>query len=256
MACSAPRLRGISLCETMLALTLSAVLLLEIFRYTYFLENSAQYSAARVAAAEKENVLFAWMGEDIEKAGYMTCVAQPFRKKIIDDTGRWHTAALSTSSNRLFVQYMSPQSFVVLEQRGAYTVQIADGAGLKEQDLVVLADCTAAQILKIKQMEHLQSGAFTNLTFFSPIKIYPVSDTLYLGRLLQHDYFLQQTQRKNAQGEWITALYMRDDRQRSDEILENIQALQFSFWRHHGTMTVYIKDYHAPMVFTLRAYNA
>lgn len=237
--------QGVSLLEMMIALVISSVLLIEIFRYSYLLENSAMFSLHNVEFVEKENVLFSWLAQDIEKAGYVACVDAKSRKNIIDDTGSLQSVWLSATDNTLFSQYMSAQQWPILQQTESNEIIIDGSSHLKVDDIVFLANCYDAQVLKIQKIGSVNYGAQNRIVFYSSIKLPESSNNFYLGKLIQHHYFIK-----------TNSLYMQDERGNSDEMVENIQSLRFSWSQNMWTITAYAANATTPMILTAKTYNA
>ncbi len=239
------KIRGAGLLEIMIAMLLSAIVLAEIFRYSYFLENTLNFSASKVESIEKNNVLFAWMVRDIEMAGYVGCVNAHSREKIIDDGHYLAHTWLTANSNILESQYMSPQQFLIIEKSSPNQVLISGNNHLQENDIVFIENCWEAEVVKIKKIRSVNYDEKNNLEFYSPLTMENFENT-YVGKLIQHDYFI-----KNSAG-----LYVRDQTGGSDEVLENISS--FNVLSSQNKLIVSVTDLNAsdPIILAASAYNA
>jgi len=249
------QVRGAGLLEIMIALLLGAIILTEIFRYSFFLENSVIFSAKKVEAIEKNNVLFAWMARDIEMAGYVGCVNARSRECIIDDGRYLSTTWLMANGDVLQSQYMSTQQYSVINQENTNEVLIDGDNNLKPDDVVFIENCWEAEVTKIRKISSVNYGAQKKLQFYHPIKIENIKNA-YVAKLIRNEYAIKETSRKNPQGSSILSLYVINEKNNSDEILENIQSI--TVIKSQNNVSISVKDNESllPMVLVARAYNA
>lgn len=248
------QVRGASLLEVMIALLLSAIILTEIFRYSYFLESSMSFSAKKIEAIEKNNVLFAWMARDIEMAGYVGCVNAFSRKGVIDDGGYLSSIWLSANGDVLKSQYMSTQQFAIMSKTNSNEVLIDGDNDLKANDVVFIENCWAAEVIKIKKISSVNYGVQNRLQFYSEIKLESLENA-YVAKLIRHEYIIKKTTRKNAQGEYILSLYVIDEKNNSDEILENIVSMALKKLQNNITISMIDNEKHS-FVVVAKAHNA
>lgn len=246
---------GSSLLEIMIALLLSAIVLAEIFRYSYFIESSVNFSSSKIESIEKNNVLFAWLVRDIELSGYVGCVNAHSRETIIDDGSYLSNHWLVTSGNELVSQYMSTQQFLIASQTSANEVLIDGKNNFKVDDVVLIENCWEAETLKIKKISNVNYGTQKRLQFYQSIKIKNIQNA-YVAKLIRHQYGIKKTTRKNENGQIIFSLYMTDIKNNSDEVLENISAMDISNSQGMYTLAITEKNASMPILLTARAHNA
>ncbi|MES2204954.1 MAG: hypothetical protein V4496_07015 [Pseudomonadota bacterium] len=239
------KIHGAGLLEIMIALLISAILLAEIFRYSYCLEKTLNFSAAKVESIEKMNVLFAWMVRDIEMAGYVGCVNAHSREKIIDDGHYLSSTWLFANSGALQSQYMSSEQFEIIEKLSETELLVSGNNHLNENDIVFIENCWEVEVAKIKTVHGKNYDMQNILEFYYPLKIQHFEKT-YVAKLIQHDYFIQ-----NSAG-----LYVRDQTGRSDEVLANIASFNISSLQNKLTMTVAESNTADPIILTASVYNA
>ncbi len=249
------RTKGAGLLEVMIAMLLSAIMLVEIFRYSYFLENSVSFSSEKVESIEKNNVLFSWLVRDIEMAGYVGCVKANSRKNILDNNNYLSSVWLSFNAGGLISQYMSAQQFLILNKENANEVFIEGGDELKPDDIVFLENCWEAEVAKIKKISSVNYGEKKRIQFYDTIKKSNLENE-YLAKLILHKYYIKKTSRKNASGEYITSLYLTNEKNDSDEILENIYSMNIARSLSHFIISIKANENDSPIVLTAKAYNA
>jgi hypothetical protein len=244
---------GIGLLEMMIAILISLVILSLTFRYTYFMESSLSKSASYLDMIEKYHVIFAWMLRDVEMAGYLGCVKAKSRSKIIDDHAYLLPDWLTAKDNRLSSQYMSPEAYLVLENKNNQLL-INGKNFLKENDIVVIENCWQAQIAKIKKISSVNYGAQNRLSFYDAL-IISDAHALYVARLVQHTFFIKKTSRKNKKGDFIYSLYVNDINTREDEVLENINKMTLKSNGQQVNMTLISSDNNKPLEFIANRKN-
>lgn len=235
--------KGVGLLEIMIAILLSAIVLAGIFRYSYYLETVLNFSASEVDAIEKNNVIFAWMVRDIEMAGYVGCVNASSRKSIHDEGHYLRNTWLLADGNTLISQYMSPQTFVVIEKSNDAEILISGHSFLKEGDIVFIENCWEAETAKIKKIHSVNYGEKNRVEFYAPLKMKNIDNT-YVAKMIRHDYVI-----KNS------GLYVKNEKDDSDEVLENI--VSFNVSRSQTKFIVSITEFNNtdPILLTASAYN-
>ncbi len=229
---------GMSILEMILSIFLSSLLLLVLFRYTFFIEKTLNNASDKIDLIEKYHVAFAWLVSDIEMAGYLGCVNAQSRESIADSGGYLSHYWLTTHDNILESQYMSPHQSKVLEHSDN-EVFIDGESNLKANDVVVIENCWQAEIARIKQISSVNYGAEKRVRFYLPLAMKNF-DEAYMARLVQHKYFIKNTSRKNASGDWVSSLYLSDINARDEEVLENIENL--AFMEESGKVSLFLQD--------------
>jgi hypothetical protein len=248
-------IKGVGLLEIMIAMLLSVIVLAEIFRYSYFLENSVSLSSAKVESIEKNNVLFAWLVRDIEMAGYVGCVHAHSRKNIVDDQGYLLDQWLTVSGGELISQYMSAHQVLVIDKTSNNEVLIKNSDGLKADDVVFLENCWGAELAKIKKISSVNYGAQKKIQFYYPIKASETKN-FYLAKLVLHKFYVKKTSRKNAKGDYIFSLYVTNEKNDSDEILENIQSMNIKKSHNNFVISIAESKNSSPILLAAKGYNA
>jgi hypothetical protein len=239
------KIQGTSLLEVMISILLSAIILAEIFRYSYYLESTLKFSAEKVASIEENNVLFAWLVRDIEMAGYMGCVNVHSRSSIIDDHHYLSSTWLTANGGVLESQYMSPQQFLIIEKSSDNEVLIAGRNGLSEDNVVIIQNCWEAETAKIKKIHRINYDEKNRLEFYSPLKMQHF-DNAYVAKLIRHNYFIQNH----------ISLYVINEKNDSDEVLENISNMNILPSQNDFTISIRTTQSSEPILLSARAYNA
>ena len=239
------KINGASLLEIMIAMLIGAIVLAAIFRYSYFLENTLNFSASKVESIEKNNVLFAWMVRDIEMAGYIGCVNAHSRKSIIDDAHYLSNTWLIANGATLISQYMSIEQFQVIEKSSNNEILIIGDNHLKEDDVVFIENCWNAETAKIKKIHSVDYGVKNRLEFYAPLRMESFSNT-YVAKLIRHDYFIK---------DW-KGFYVRNEKGDSDEVLENISNFNILPSQNKFTLSVTELNASDSIILTASAYNA
>ena len=239
------KIRGAGLLEIMIAMLISAIILAEIFRYSYYLEKTLNFSASKVASIEKINVLFAWMVRDIEMAGYLGCVNAHSREKIIDNGHYLSSSWLIANGGTLESQYMSTEQFEIIEKLSETEILISGNNHLKDNDVVFIENCWEVEAVKIKKIHSVNLDAQNRLEFYFPLEMDHIENT-YVAKLIRHDYFIE-----NSSG-----LYMRNEKGDSNEVLEDISS--FNILPSSGKFVVTVNEVGSsdPIILTTSAYNA
>lgn len=242
---SGKKMAGVGLLEIMIAMLISTIVLAEIFRYSYFLESSLNFSAAKVESIEKNNVLFAWIVRDIEMAGYAGCVNAHSRKNIMDDGHYLSSTWLIANGDTLESQYMSMEQFQIIEKSSETEILISGNNPLKVDDIVFIENCWEIEVTKIKKIHSVNYGAQNRLEFYTPLKIKNYTNS-HVAKLIRHHYFIE-----NSAG-----LYVRNEKNDSDEVLENISSIQIVPSQKQYLISVTELNTSDPIVLTASAYNA
>lgn len=239
--------KGAGLLETMIALLLGAIILAEIFRYSYFLEKSVHYAASKIESIEKNNVLFAWVVNDIEMAGYFGCVNATSRESIIDDTGMLNRDWLVVAQNYLSSEYMSTEHFLVVEKSADNEVIVDGNNNFKAEDIIVLENCFGAQVLKTKKIRSINHDEKTGLQFYSSIKLTNLQH-LYVAKLVFHEYWVDD--------EKAHALRVNDIKNNNNIILENIRDFKVEKKNNNFNISVIDEENNALISLSAKAKNA
>lgn len=239
------KIKGVGLLEIMIAMLLSAIVLAEIFRYSYFLESTLSFSASKVETIEENNVLFAWLVRDIEMAGYVGCVDAHARASIIDDGNYLSATWLTANGDTLESQYMSAEQYQVIEKLSDNEVLISGANHLKEEDVVFIENCWEAETAKIRKIHSVNYGAKNRIEFYASLKMSDINNA-YVAKLMRHHYFIEDS----------GGLYVRNEKGDSDEVLENISNINISTSQNRLIISALETNSAEPIVLTASAYNA
>ncbi len=230
--------------EMMIALSISALVLVIMFRYSFFLEKSLHASSTTLEMIEKYNVVFAWIVKDVELSGYLGCLQGQKRSNTMDPSGYLSDEWLKTTNSSLESQYMSLQQYRILENNG-HDILISGDNNLKENNVVVIENCWQAEIAEIKTITKINHNQQARVSFYSPIQVSGV-DEMYIAKLVQHKYFIKQNK----------SLYVSDINSRDEEVLGNMNRLEL---RRSGTqvnISLVNLDNNKTLSLVARMYNA
>lgn len=224
-----------SLLEVLVSIVISITLLVVISKIYFTVEQAWLAQQTSLADMEKTNVAYAWLSRDIVHAGYLGCVKFSKREKILGShyllSQSW--LEISESGAELFAQYMSLDSVKLLDQINAYqvSVQVSDSQNqnikFKENQIIIIEDCQNLIINKIKKISHRDSQSKQILTLYSPVyETFSEKDTR-VGKLIAHKFLVKKTSRRKANNQKIYSLYLQDENNRWQELIENIDKIMF-----------------------------
>jgi hypothetical protein len=188
-------------------------------------------------------------------AGYVGCVHAHSRKNIVDDQGYLLDQWLTVSGGELISQYMSAHQVLVIDKTSNNEVLIKNSDGLKADDVVFLENCWGAELAKIKKISSVNYGAQKKIQFYYPIKASETKN-FYLAKLVLHKFYVKKTSRKNAKGDYIFSLYVTNEKNDSDEILENIQSMNIKKSHNNFVISIAESKNSSPILLAAKGYNA
>lgn len=231
-------MRGFSLLEVMISLAIAMLLLIAVAQLGVLVEQLWFMQEKSMNRIEALNVAYAWMGRDIESAGYFGCLKQSLRQEREDPQHLLMDSEIEWSNTSLTVQYMSAETAFLVSKISPYQWEVTDTIPWKEGDQVVFEDCMNMAVATIQSVS--QHGSHQLLTLNSPL-ISDFSTEARVGYLRKHQYQVRTTSRKNAQGEPITSLYVLDNYQ-WQELLEAVRTVSWYPPNHPVTIRLTMMD--------------
>ncbi len=219
---------GFTLIELMLGVALSALIM--IYLITIYLAVLQNQNSQIALSTLKENseILSPLLLSAIHGAGYMGCA------RLTDDFPLSNkTDYQLTAKNRVVVQddtlitrqasfHMAMLSKNMQDKSIFYLTKMVEN--LSQGDIVLISNCKTADIAKVKNILSLVNGSQRIMTE-SPLSVLYSANT-EVRKLEINTYYIAATNRKNARGELIYALYVKNFQQEKIEKLEGINAMK------------------------------
>lgn len=221
-------MRGFSLLEMVISLSIAMLLLVAVAQIGVFVGQLWLQQEASMNRVEALNVAYAWMGRDIESAGYFGCLKQGLRHNWEDPLHLLMSSELAFSGAVMTLQYMSPETSALISKISPYEWVVNNSLAFAEGDEIVIENCTNIAINRIATLSH--QGDDVLLVLEAPI-FSDFEDSAFVGYLRQRDYQIKTTSRKAATGEAITSLYVLDHH----EWQELLEAVRVVVWYRSGS---------------------
>jgi hypothetical protein len=217
---------GFSLLELMIGMTVSAILIFVLCDTLYF---SYRLSSKQAAIEHAESAAIAAkhiLKEEVGVAGYMPCRSAWRRAEVISqfiEMGVFFSPEklIHIEDDHLTLHRSSREQTSVLSYELDTITGVGDSRKFKPGRFVLLSDCQHAEINKVRSVSRI--GNHFTLYLNAPLS-FEYEMPMWIGSVISRDYFVKNTRRKNSEGEWISALYVEDERGRDHELIENIQS--------------------------------
>lgn len=253
---------GASLLEVLISIVISAVLLIVITRIYFNLDHAWLVQQNSVEKIEKTSVAYHWLDRDITHAGYLGCIKASKRKKIIGAHYLKNSHWLELSDQELFSQYMDLQNTQLLEQINPYQIMVnGEQVKFKKNQIIFIENCEKLIISKIQKVNNRAHNTKQILSLYEPIyesiTESSISNRVSVGKLISHKFFIKKTSRKKLNQQKIYSLYLKDENNRSHELIEGVSNIDFE---KINKQTVQIKLFYdgetKPVIFKLEAKNS
>lgn len=217
------KLHGLTLIELMLALTVTTMIFTILITVYISAENNFLQQSTLSREQENARLAIELLSTDIRMAGYVGCLkitADFPLKNIIDAKNK-----ISVTTNTITVRHVNLMHANLLkEMRGESTLHVTPKPDFVLNDILIISDCKAAEVLKVKKIFFEKNNQ--KITTDKPL-INHFAENAEIGRLEINTYFIDKTDHKSVTGEPIYALYVRDITGERTELVEGINALTF-----------------------------
>lgn len=246
---------GFTLIELLIAMALSSILLLSL-GYTYFsTKKILQTQTALDTAQENLRFLNTIFTQSIRVVGYAGC-RKLSELNLINHTA-WDfslTNSLRGYSSEHAPSYLkklvlSGTDVLVIQKTvadvtrviapvavGDSTVKVKQNPALKDNKVLLIADCVNAELFKASNWIGNTINANNNFTYAYAAGVSEV------GRFEEIAYFVGATGRVDGQGKPINALFMLVNQGNKQELLSGINSFQIRFGVNDGTIKYYTAD--------------
>lgn len=253
---------GASLLEVLISIVISAVLLVVMTRIYFNLDHAWLAQQNSIEKIEKTSVAYHWLARDIIHAGYLGCIKASKRKEMIGAHYLKNSHWLELSNQELFAQYMDLQNAQLLEQINPYQIKVnSEQVKFKKNQIIIIENCEKVIFNKIQKINNRAHNTKQILTLYEPIYD-PVmgnqnSDIARVGKLISHKFFIKKTSRKKLNQQKIYSLYLKDENNRSHELIESVSGIKFE---KINKQTIKIKLFYdgetKPVIFKLETKNS
>ncbi len=231
--------QGFTLLELMLGLVLSLVIVRGIYHVTQVVESHYGYLRAMARSQEAARLAFATLSDAIMHAGFTTCgVPLPDLNGIEKNTPLQGRKKNQQNSDRLLVRRMATKTAQL--QHAAHGELTIKGIGtLKADRPGIICDCLHCDIFQIQKVE--QVGAVQHIT--SQPRLSDYDKLAEVSPLLEDNYFIADTGRRNFSREKIFGLFVETIEKKQFEWVEGVIQLKFSFiYDENSKRTGHLKE--------------
>lgn len=243
---------GASLTELLVAMAISLWLVAGILWCYISYEKTYRLNQALARMQENGRMAMQLLSQDIMRAGYAGCLPlKNLALRQVSSAGAttqfsaensmagWRnfnstsdfllpsdiTDIAASESDILLIQAMLPDDAAAISAVNKDSVTFSQNAEYKPGDILLIADCRQADIVKVL-------SANGKRIVVAPELNHVYDENAQIGRLSAVIYYIRKTTRKNMSGASVYALYRRDLNQSShvaQEIVEGVEKMQVKF---------------------------
>ena len=223
---------GFSLIELMISSALSLMLLGVVIKLYQHHQATYRYQEGLARIQENARMAMYMLHTGIQAAGYIGCGrieninATSASKKQMSPTRIIGSYKSEFDSDAIFIRHMNTQTIQTMAKLNKNDTVLSATAdkGLKQDDTIVIADCTQMQTAKITQQTSKQMSIKPALHYF-------FSSQTQIGRLVESRFYLADTERKNSLGKPILSLYWMDVSRHTlaSEIIEGVEKMKIRY---------------------------
>ena len=227
--------RGFSLIELMISSVLSLLLLAVAIKLYQNHQATYRYQEGLARMQENARMAMHMLYTGIQAAGYVGCgridniqTNLASKKLIAPDKiiGSYKSNEILPDSDAIFIRHMNTQAIQITAKlnRNDTILFIKPDKGLKQDDNIIIADCTQMQTTKIIE----QTSKQVRIT---PELQYSFSSQAQIGRLTESRFYLADTERINSMGQPIFSLYWMDVSRHklASEVIEGVEKMKIRY---------------------------
>ena len=232
---------GVTLIEFMLALLLSSSVLFGSMMIYLTMQKNYSLQAALMTIQENTQVIFSILSASIRTAGYLGCAKltndfpfmsyPPFTFTPKNKISTFKSNEIKEKTDGITIRQAALLNATLVRTMFDYhTLYVSLKPEFKQSDILIVSDCKTAEMIvadKVFQTKHYQM-----ITTKRPLtKLY---ETLTeISQFEMTSYFIGKTNRTNAQGKAIYALYAQNIHSHKTEIIDGVHHMEirFSTWR-------------------------
>jgi type IV pilus assembly protein PilW len=228
---------GFTLIEMLLALLLGTFLL-GVLTTTYISAKQTLLANAAINALQDTTVMAEhFIRQAVQKAGYIGCVnlintlVLPENANIMLSPANkilpFYDSFIKAGTDAFTVQGAAMVGATLLEMSVAgEALQVATNNFLKEGEIAIIADCEKAELFTIQNL--IDAVDRQTVIPVTPLKeIYGQGAKISLFE--KNTYYIHETDRKDKQGVWYSALYLVDIHNHKKELLEGVSGMTLTY---------------------------
>jgi hypothetical protein len=219
------RISGVGLVELMVALVLGAIVIQGTIQLYLGLKQQFQYQQAIARLQQSIRATSAILGQSLRSDGSMGCVNLRYLPTLTQARFDSQPSAPSKRGDVVWVKHLKPiyplKYPITIGQQAVWTQNKIE---LKQNALVMISDCKDAELFELAEDSKYSKKMGTHLPFKTLItKQY--GQAAQFGLFESYIFYVDNTSRKNARGENVTALYRKGWGKHTEELVEGIAEL-------------------------------
>lgn len=225
---------GITLIELMISLTISFLILTLLTTLYITSQQNLSLQIAINTIQENAQAALNLMRNDIHNAGLIGCARLTSDFPLIN-----HTNIIFNTNNRISgtnhsitIRHAGLMSNNLIQAMNDDISLYISNNHYKMGDVVILSDCQSAEIFQITKIESTNNHS-AKIIFSTPLAR-RFDQTAELRLLEINTYAIHPTSRTNTVGKLISALYLQNIKNRNNELIEGIDALEMKYTIIHA----------------------
>lgn len=230
-------INGLTLIEMMLALTLSVLILSGIMEIYLATENNHLTLTALSSLQENGNIAIQLLSSDIRIAGYIGCAKLtphfPLTTHVAtsmtpeNKIENYQSVAIKEESDAITLRHASSENATLLQPMQSKSIlSITQKPKFHQNDNLIISDCKTAEIFSIKKI--VASKDKRQIFTRQPLNTY-FNAFAEVNLLKITTYFIGKTERHDATGAPIYALYKMDENFNKTELVEGIKNMKIDY---------------------------
>lgn len=229
-----------TLIEMLLALTLSLFMLSMIFQLYEVAENSRASQEALIDIEENANAVSDILQRAVHESRYFGCAKLTddfpfvnhlsFKLNQHNKIEEYHDAAIKVGTDAIHFWHSSIRNTALIKTMRGYSelyVNKNKSLPLSENDNVILSDCKTAEAFQIRQVVPIDKNTIKIISKIPLSKFYPVHSEV--NKLDVQAYFVGLTKRMDKDHHPISALFLKNNAGKKQELVENISNMKIYF---------------------------
>jgi type IV pilus assembly protein PilW len=231
-------LLGLSLIELMLALTLSMLILMSLSVIYLAETNNHLTEAALQNIQQNTRVAFQLLHGALRQAGEVGCAkiqnnfpvttSQPYNITENNRIQSYQGSEVKAGTDALTVRYANAISGVLVEpMQAANSLHMSASPKIETGDVLLISDCETVETFTAQQISSSSDGTQFIITDTNLTKEY--QQNAEVSEFEINTFYIGKTDRKDARGMPIYALYMKDKDAHKTELVEGVSAMQIQY---------------------------
>ena len=228
-------IRGISLIELMLGVTLSTLVINILFEIYLASQNNHLMQNNLITMQENVRLISQIITNRIRMSGYAGCVRLskdfPLKNHLMVEVSektkvqQYKNNEIKPNTDAMTIWYVNAANAILTHTMQDYSVlHVKSSVPFPQHDKLLVSDCVTADIIEVKQASLLNDGSQTIVSVHNLSHLY--AKNTEVSKLDQEHFFVSHSGRFNEKHQPIYALYEKKNNDHKLELAEGIDAMQ------------------------------